>query len=312
MAYCGAEQQEVILVDYQTQKEVFRRRFAERVTYLSAHPRGEEFLVATEKALYLVQPAEGSSAPRSSEKAPAFILRRLKDGVFHWPALSPDGRQVASGKKDKKGEGTALVVLDLSSGREREMLPSFTNPCAPDVAYRIITSVAWSPDGKRIVVGTTSPADPRKEWLVILEPETGQKRDLMSTTQLYTPPGCFTPDGKHYLISRGKPDYREFMGEGSQYTGPDVPDPFRAKVVLLEPETGRLTYLRHIPPDLDSYWPLCDPGGKIYFLDKDPDRVVYSLRRDAAGVSVYRAASQEGQPERLLEVKGLASYAVIP
>ncbi len=129
-AYCGAEQQEIILVDYQAQKEVFRKRFPERVTYLSAHPRGEEFLVATEKALYLLQPAEGSTESRFSEKTPAFTLRRLKDGVFHWPALSPDGRQVASGKKDKKGEGTALVVLDLSSGREKEMLPSFTNPAS--------------------------------------------------------------------------------------------------------------------------------------------------------------------------------------
>jgi len=183
VAYCGAERQEVILVDYQTQKEVFRRRLPERVTYLSAHPKGEEFLVATEKALYLVQPAEESSATRSSEKAPVFTLRRLKDGVFHWPPLSPDGRQVASGKKDEKGEGTALVVLDLSSGREKEMLPPFINPGAPDVAYRIITSVAWTPDGKRIVVGATSPADPRVEWLVTLNPETGQKRDLMSTTQ---------------------------------------------------------------------------------------------------------------------------------
>jgi len=91
-----------------------------------------------------------------------------------------------------------------------------------------------------------------------------------------------------------------------------VPDPFRAKLVLLELETGRLAYLRHIPPDLNSYWPLCDREGKIYFLDKDPDRVVSSLRRDAAGVSVYRAASQEGQPERLLGVKGLVNYAVIP
>ncbi|NPV30545.1 MAG: hypothetical protein HPY58_13045 [Firmicutes bacterium] len=311
VAYCGAEQQEVVLVDYQTQKEVFRKRLPERVTYLSAHSKGEEFLVATEKALYLVQPAEESSVPRSSEKAPAFTLRRLKDGVFHWPALSPDGRQVASGKKDEKGEGTALVVIDLSSGRAKEMLPPFTNPAAPDVAYRIITSVAWSPDGKRIVVGTTSPADPRIEWLVILEPETGQKQDLLSTTQLYTPPGCFTPDGRHYLFSQGKPDYREFLGEGNQYTGPDVPDPFRAKLVLLELETGRLTHLRNIPPDLNSYWPLCGGEEKIYFLDKDPDRLVSSLRRDAASVSIYRVPLQGGQPERLLGVKGLVSYAVI-
>jgi hypothetical protein len=312
VAYCGAERQEVILVDYQTQKEVFRRRLPERVTYLSAHPKGEEVLVATEKALYLVQPAEESGAPRSSEKAPAFILRRLKEGVFHWPALSPDGRQVASGKKDEKGEGTALVVLDLLSGREKEMLPPFTNPAAPDVAYRIITSVAWTPDGKRIVVGTTSPADPRVEWLVTLNPETGQKRDLMSTTQLYTPPGCFTPNGKHYLFSQGKPDYREFMGEGSQYTGPDVPDPFWAKLVLLELETDQLTYFQHIPPDLNSYWPLCDREGKIYFLDKDPNIVFSSPHQSAASVSIYRVPLQGGQPERLLEVKGLVSYAVIP
>lgn len=88
VAYCGAEQREVIVVDYQTQKEVFRRRLPERVTYLSAYRKGEEFLVATEKALYLVQPAEESSATRSSEKAPVFTLHRLKDGGFHRPALS--------------------------------------------------------------------------------------------------------------------------------------------------------------------------------------------------------------------------------
>ena len=202
-------------------------------------------------------------------------------------------------------------MLDLSSGREKEMLPPFTNPATPDVAYRIITSVAWSPDGKRIVVGTTSPADPRVEWLVTLDPETGQKRDLISTTQLYTPPGCFTPDGKRYLFSQGKPDYRELMGEGSQYTGPDVPDPFRAKLVLLELETEQLTYLQHIPPDLNSYWPLCDGEEKIYFLDKDPNIVFSSPHQSAASVSIYRMPLQGGQPEHLLGVKGLVSYAVI-
>ena len=84
VAYCGAEQQEVILVDYETQKEVFRRRLPERVTYLSAHPKGEEFLVATEKALYLGQPAEESSAPRSS-KAPALHCAASKMGCFTGP-----------------------------------------------------------------------------------------------------------------------------------------------------------------------------------------------------------------------------------
>ncbi|MGI9952635.1 hypothetical protein V3F56_09775 [Moorellaceae bacterium AZ2] len=330
LAHCGAEQKDVILIDYKTQKEIFRQQLPERATYLSAQPQGDKFLVATEKALYLLQPGEGSS----------FTLKRLKEGVFHWPALSPDGQQVAAGKeggKEPKGPsvekklspdqvgkrpGVALVILDVSSGEEREMLSPFLDRQVPDTTYRIITSVAWSPDGKRVVAGTTSPADPRIERLVSVDVANGQVHELLETTQLYTPPGSFTPDGKYYLFSQGKPDYREFLGEGDQYTGPRVSEPFRAKIGLLEVESGKISYLQNIPPDLHAYWPLTeaktdlyfhdsDPGGYIYFLDQDHYNWVRFLPEGSLpATGVYRVPLQGGQPERLFEVRGLVSYAV--
>ncbi len=312
-AYCGARQKEVILVDYRTKKEVFRRSLPECITYLNANPK-DEFLIATEKSLYILQPAKESKTPRSSGKKPAFILHRLKNGVFHWPALSPDGQRVAVGRKDEKGEGIALVVFDLSSGREKVMLSPYFDPNAPEVAYRLITSIAWSPDGQRLVVGTTSPADPPVEWLVIIDPEVGSRQELVEATQLYTPPGHFTPDGKYYIFSQGKPDYREFMGEGNQYTGPNIPDPFHAKLVLLDLETGGLTYFQQIPASLNAYWPSCDEQENIYFLDEDIEFGVNPPLHQPIEtiVGIYRMPLQGGQPKLLLRVKGLISYAVIP
>jgi Tol biopolymer transport system component len=318
-------------VPTERQKEIFRQQLPERATYLSAQPQGDKFLVATEKAFYLLQPAEGSS----------FTLKRLKEGVFHWPALSPDGQQVAAGKgggkereaasvvkklspdEVEKGPGTALVILDISSGQEREMLSLLLDRRAPDTTYRIITSVGWSPDGKRVVAGTTSPADPRIEWLVSVDVANGQVHGLLETTQLYTPPGSFTPDGKYYLFSQGKPDYREFLGEGDQYTGPRVPEPFWAKIGLLELESGKISYLQNIPPDLNAYWPLTelktdvyfhdsDRGGYIYFLDQDHyNWVRFPPEGSLPATGVCRVSLQGGQPERLFEVRGLVSYAVI-
>lgn len=63
---------EVILVDYKTGKEVYRQGLNERVEFINVNKEREEFVIASEKALYILK----YQKKKSNEKKSSFILAR--------------------------------------------------------------------------------------------------------------------------------------------------------------------------------------------------------------------------------------------
>ena len=120
-------------------------------------------------------------------------------------AFSPDGKRIVSGSP-----GDTLKVCDLSSLESNPFGPratlSFKGTLAP-LAGSKTTSVAFSPDGKRIVSGFAQPRI--KPAVKVWNAETGELLLTLQTESV----SCvaFSPDGKR-IVSVGRPDGKRILG----------------------------------------------------------------------------------------------------
>ena len=92
------------------------------------------------------------------------VSTKLNDGTESF-AISPDGRQMASGRRE--GESDVLTVSSLDGGDGRAVA-SF-----PKAESFLFDSISWSPDGERIAVSATSPGNIYRQELAVVELSTG-------------------------------------------------------------------------------------------------------------------------------------------
>ena len=133
-----------------------------------------------------------------SEKA----LRLTKDtSGDHSPVWSPDGRQIAFTRWSDK-QRTVLVIPALG-GPERTLYTTQDRFARPP-----LRPLAWSPDGKLIAL-TESPPDSKESQIVLISPETRERRTLLSSSldpvYFYSHPR-FSPDGR-LLAFRSSPSF---------------------------------------------------------------------------------------------------------
>ncbi len=119
--------------------------------------------------------------------------------------FSPDGKKACFRRGLLDQGADSLVIADLGTGKERELLRIKD----PD---RFQTSPAWSPDGKRIVIGMLSLTEGQEAWLVAVDVETGQSARIGAKTWLSTNSVGWAPDGGAVLVSGFEP----WAGRGNQ------------------------------------------------------------------------------------------------
>lgn len=290
VAYCGEDLKELILVDYTTKKEVYRNRMPEMIKYISANKQTGEFVIATEKRLYLLKL---KYVPKN--KIYTFSLKQVVRGSFCWPVLSPNGRYIACGERDNKENdaATSLVVIDLNKNSKKKLLSERFGDMPIDNVYRIIYSVAWSKDSRYVAISTSTPADPSYIWVSVADISTGKTIEFTKNTGLCSPPVSSFSEDK-FIFSQGSPGYKEF----GNYS--NIRDPFRAKLVLLSIKNGSLEYISGIPKNINAYWPVVGLNG-IYFTDKG------GYFSSGEGCSIYKLKSK--RVVQLIKVRGnLVSY----
>jgi len=240
----------------------------------------------------------------------SLAVRLLIEGsVYHWPVLSPDSSWVAYGKAEPGQLAQSVMVLNIVAGEETELLPDML---VLEDFYRMVTSLTWSIDGRKLIVGQTGPASPPIESLVVLDIETKNAVDLLDTTSLYNPPVSVSPDGRYFIFSQGKLDYREFMGEGDDYRGPDVPEPFYARLDLLDLDTEVVSYPEFEIGELNAYWPQWGAGNQvIYFADADIYWNAWWANKRTTVTTIYRATLNDRTVEKLFEAKNIITYTLL-
>jgi serine/threonine protein kinase/Tol biopolymer transport system component len=87
-------------------------------------------------------------------------------------SFSPDGMQIAFMRGEPQNNRLLLMIRDLDTGNER-MISSFSEP-------RVLSSVSWSPDGKRLAAVEFGPSPAGFASKVYLIPASGGRPEVLS------------------------------------------------------------------------------------------------------------------------------------
>jgi len=221
------------------------------------------------KAIYL----------RKTDGSPAVRL-----GWGNRPALSRDGKWVASIREDR--DGSHLILLPVGAGESREIGPA-------GMRYE---SVEWFPDGTRLLVTASEAGHPVRSWVASMQG--GKPKPLTSEGVRAT---RISPDGKSYLVS-GKGELQVIPIDGGaasqlcdlqpnesvvrwsldgHYLFLRQTDRRSIRISRLAVATGRKEPLRELK--------VPEAGAEFYgrfFLSGDGKAIAYSFQHDLANLYV--------------------------
>ncbi|MCJ7644935.1 MAG: protein kinase [Candidatus Aminicenantes bacterium] len=133
---------------------------------------------------------------RGSEQS---IMVALQCTIFN-PRLSPDGQKIAY---TERGQGWRLCVYDLDRGTNDQL-----------IGEGLISYLAWSPDGKRLLFGWRESPPSNLYW----QPYDGSSpMERLTTSEYDQRPGSWSSDGKTVAFVESHP------GTGADISVLDVP-----------------------------------------------------------------------------------------
>jgi Tol biopolymer transport system component len=182
---------------------------------------------AAEFGLWLIDLARGTRT------------RLVSEGDIFWPKWTPDGRRVAFLWRAAGTMSVAWVEVDATTAPERLVTVDASGSLAP---------LAWSPDGKRLVVDVLMPDGTRDISLLSLEDLSAGLRPLVNT-KANEINGSLSRDGRWLAyVSNETGRYEVYL----------QPFPVASQRVLVSTAGGRN--------------PVWHPHGRELFYVSEPDR----------------------------------------
>jgi Tol biopolymer transport system component len=109
-------------------------------------------------------------------------------------SFSPDGKQLVFWRRVPDTAESLLVAVDLATWKERVVATATS-------AEPFLGSPAWSPDGKRIAGGLLRPAPNLESTIVLFDPSTGRREDLVKLGRTIVSSLAWLRDGTGILSS---------------------------------------------------------------------------------------------------------------
>jgi serine/threonine protein kinase len=154
--------------------------------------------------LYFVRSESGSGALHFLYRAPVLggTPEKLVTDIDSGISFSPDGKKFAYilGNNPKVGE-YRVIIRPLEGGQERTLA---TGPIREFVSH-----VAWSPDGRTIVIAVSQPGD-QLSALATIDVESGKRNLFVVSNDLFFTRPVWLPDGSGLLALA----FRPFTNQG--------------------------------------------------------------------------------------------------
>ncbi|MGH7681632.1 MAG: hypothetical protein ACRENN_06550, partial [Candidatus Eiseniibacteriota bacterium] len=227
------------------------------------------------------------------------------------PTFAPDGKSLAFYRGMPQKNREALIVLDLGSGKEREL--AFVSP---PVSFLPSGSPAWAPDGKRIAA-VESRGNTNDALIVTYRVEDG-RRETVGKPLFEILDLTWMPDGKSLVVcsfdrttlrpgqlstvSYPSGEIRKITSDASFYFNPSVSKDGTALAALRVRQDGNLwvttTDGHHAVSQLT--FNSSDEGG-IGSITPGPDSTIYfELLKDGA-VGVWKIQASGANQQRITQ-----------
>ena len=165
---------------------------------------------------------------------PAGEVQRL----MSWNAASPDGRRVAFSSNARAATDMDIVVADLDTGSERQLVTG--------AAWHV--AGGWSPNGAQLLVMRV--LDNTNQELLIVDPRTGEARDITRhEDDVQHIPAGWLDDGR----------VLEITDQGSEHLW----------LAALDPEDGRREAVDHPNWDVELAVSSADGRAQIWSVNED-------------------------------------------
>ena len=192
---------------------------------------------------------------------PAGEVQRL----MSWNAASPDGRRVAFSSNARAATDMDIVVADLDTGSERQLVTG--------AAWHV--AGGWSPNGAQLLVMRV--LDNTNQELLIVDPRTGEARDITRhEDDVQHIPAGWLDDGR----------VLEITDQGSEHLW----------LAALDPEDGRREAVDHPNWDVELAVSSADGRAQIWSVNEDG----YSRLRWRQGGGEVRERELRGVCEDLV------------
>jgi eukaryotic-like serine/threonine-protein kinase len=273
IAVCCFEHNEVYLYDVATGRlEAVLRGHSAPATSVAYRPDGKQVATASnDQTIRLWDPATGQqTALLKAEVAPPNLERMLL------VAYNSDGSRIASYPSLEGGAGTSRL-WDATTGQEIAVLGKWQEFASP---------VAFSPDGKRVAVGSS-------ECVYLCDAVTGRRLAVLGPHAKTVGRLAYSPDGKRIASATGAGSNAVHLWDGESGKEVAVLPGHTARVdsVLFSPDGSRLVSGSNYPDNTARLWDAAT--GRLLAVLDGHKNAIWSVAFSPDGKRLATASSDQ-------------------